>query len=101
MYLDDVFVIGCSFQGRLPNLRNEFQPFRGSHLNSIRRNANSCRRKYDNGHVVSPEGIITEAGKLTFVREWQGLKNKHEIRMFLGLCMYYFLFPDSPTLRNG
>jgi hypothetical protein len=41
---------------------------------------------------VSPEGITTDPEKLKAVREWPTPKNKHEIRSFLGLCMYYRRF---------
>jgi hypothetical protein len=43
-------------------------------------------------HIVSPEGISTDPEKLKAVQEWPTLKNKHEIRSFLGLCTYYRQF---------
>jgi hypothetical protein len=44
------------------------------------------------GHNVSHEGIFTDPEKLKDVREWPTPKNKHEIRSFLGLRMYYRRF---------
>jgi hypothetical protein len=41
---------------------------------------------------VSPEGVTTDPKKLKAMQEWPTLKNKHEIRSFLGLCMYYRQF---------
>jgi hypothetical protein len=35
---------------------------------------------------VSPERITTEIEKLKAIQEWMTLRNKHEIRSFLGLC---------------
>jgi hypothetical protein len=41
---------------------------------------------------VSPEGITTNPKKRQAMWEWPTLKNKHEIRSFLGLCTYYRRF---------
>jgi hypothetical protein len=38
---------------------------------------------------VSPEGITTDPEKLKAIQKWATPKNKHDIRSFLGLCMYY------------
>jgi hypothetical protein len=37
-------------------------------------------------------GITIDPKKLKAVREWPTRKNKHKIRSFLGLCMYYRWF---------
>jgi hypothetical protein len=44
---------------------------------------------------VSPEGITTDPKKMRALQEWPKLQNKHEIRSFLGLCMYYRWFISS------
>jgi hypothetical protein len=41
---------------------------------------------------VSPEWITSDPKKLKAVQEILTLKNKHEIRSFLGLCTYYIRF---------
>jgi hypothetical protein len=41
---------------------------------------------------VSPEGITTDPEKLEAVREWPTPRNKHEVRSFVGLCIYYRRF---------
>jgi hypothetical protein len=41
---------------------------------------------------VSPEEITTDPEKKKAVQEWPTLRNKHEIRSFLGLCTYYRRF---------
>jgi hypothetical protein len=43
-------------------------------------------------HVVSPEGVTTDPEKLEAVQCWPPLRNKHELRSFLGLCTYYRTF---------
>jgi hypothetical protein len=44
---------------------------------------------------VSSEGITTDPKKMRALREWPTLKNKHKIRSFLGLCIYYRQFISS------
>jgi hypothetical protein len=52
VYLEDVIVIGCTFQEHLHNLQNMFQLFRESHL------------LWYLGHTVLPEGATTLPEKL-------------------------------------
>jgi hypothetical protein len=93
VYLDDVIVIGRTFQEHLFNLRKVFQLFREARL---KLNPEKCQLLQKEvrylGHIVSPEGITTDPEKLKAVREWPTPRNKHEIRSFLGLCTYYRRF---------
>jgi hypothetical protein len=47
------------------------------------------------GHTVSPEGVTTNPEKLKAIQEWLTLRNKHDIKSFLGLCTYYRWFISS------
>jgi hypothetical protein len=93
VYLDDVIMIGCTFQEHLLNLPKVFQWFREAHL---KLNPEKCQLFQKEvcylGHIVSPEGITTDPEKLEAVREWPTPRNKHEVRSFLGLCTYYRRF---------
>jgi hypothetical protein len=40
------------------------------------------------GHIVSPEGVAKDPGKLKAIQEWP-MSDKHEFS-FLGLCTYYY-----------
>jgi hypothetical protein len=91
--LDDVIVIGRTFQEHILNLRKVFERFREARL---KLNPGMCQLlqkevKYL-GHIVSPEGISKDPEKLKAVRQWPTPKDKHEIRSFLGLCTYYRQF---------
>ena len=44
------------------------------------------------GHIVSSEGVETEAKKVQTVADWPELKNVKEVMSFLGLCNYYRRF---------
>lgn len=41
------------------------------------------------GHVVSREGVAVDPGKVQAVQQWFLPRDKHQLRRFLGLCMYY------------
>jgi hypothetical protein len=66
--LEDVIVIGCTFQENLLNLPKVFERFREAHL---KRNSEKCRLLQKEvlylGHIVPPEGIATEPEKLKAV----------------------------------
>jgi hypothetical protein len=93
VYLDDVIVVGHTFQEHLLNLRKVLQRFREARL---KLNPEKCQLLQKEvrylGHIVSPEGVTTDPEKLEAVREWPTPRNKHEVRSFLGLCTYYRRF---------
>jgi hypothetical protein len=93
VYLDDVIVIGRTFEEHLLKLRKVFQRFREACLKLHPEKCQLLQKEIRYlGHIVSPEGISTDPEKLKAVREWPTPKNKHEIRRFLGLCTYYRRF---------
>jgi hypothetical protein len=93
VYLDDVIVVGRTFQEQLDNLRKVFQRHREAHL---KLNSEKCQlfRKEARylGHIVSPEGVTTDPEKLKAVKCWPPPLDKHQLRSFLGLCTYYRRF---------
>jgi hypothetical protein len=44
------------------------------------------------GHVISPEGIIVDPGKVRDVLDWMPPKYVHQVRSFLALAGYYQRF---------
>jgi hypothetical protein len=93
VYLDDVIVIGHTFQEHLRNLRKVFERLQEARL---KLNPDKCHLLQQEvrylGHIVSPKGTSTDPKKLKAMQEWPTPRTKHEIRSFLGLCTYYRRF---------
>jgi hypothetical protein len=62
------------------------------------------------GHVISPEGIIVDPGKVRDVLDWKPPKSVHHLQSFLGLAGYYQRFilnfskiskPITELLKKG
>jgi hypothetical protein len=62
------------------------------------------------GHMISPEGIIVEPGKVQDVLDWKPLKSVHQVWSFLDLAGYYWRFipnfskiskPITELLKKG
>jgi hypothetical protein len=90
VYLDDIIVIGRTFQEHLDNLRKVFQRLRGAHL---KMNPEKCQLFHKElqflGHIISPQGVTTDPEKLEALMCWPQPKDKHQLRSFLGLRTYY------------
>jgi hypothetical protein len=90
VYLDEVIVIGSTFQEHILNLRKVSERFREARLKLNLGKCQLLRKEVQYlGNIISPEGISTDPEKLKAVREWPTPKDRHEIRKFLGLCTYY------------
>jgi hypothetical protein len=99
VYLDNMIIIGHTFQERFLNLRKVFEWLREA---CLKLNLGKCQLlqkevKYL-GHIISPEGISTDAEKLKAVREWPTSKDKHGIEAFWAYShITGDLFPVLPT----
>ena len=93
IYLDDILVYGQSFSEHMSNLRKVFERIREI---GVRLNPEKCRIGHDEvvflGHTVSGEGISTDPGKISAVKELPVPKTVSELRSFLGFCSYYRKF---------
>ena len=93
VYLDDVIVIGRTFQEQLGNLRKVFQRLWEAHLKLNPAKCQLFRKEVRYlGHIISPSGVTTDPEKLEAVKSWPRPKDKHQLRSFLGLCTYYRRF---------
>ncbi|PNF41255.1 hypothetical protein B7P43_G01482 [Cryptotermes secundus] len=100
VYLDDVIVIGGTFQEHMLNLRKVFERFREAHL---KLNPEKCKLLQKEvrylTHIVSPEDISTNPEKLKAAREWPTLKNNMKLGAFWDYALITGgLFQGFPTL---
>jgi hypothetical protein len=101
VHLDDIIVIGRTYQEHVDNLRKVFQRLRGAYL---KMNPEKCRLFHKEvrylGHIVSPQGVTTDPEKLDSVRCWPQPKDKHQLRSFLGVCTYYRISGFAEILNS-
>ncbi|CAK1581984.1 unnamed protein product [Parnassius mnemosyne] len=85
VYLDDIIIVGRTFEEHLQNLcvNLKLSPKKCS---LFKRQVNFL------GYVVSEEGIRTDPEKIAAVKDWPVPKDKTQVRAFLGLCSYYRRF---------
>ncbi|GBL62294.1 Retrovirus-related Pol polyprotein from transposon 297 [Araneus ventricosus] len=93
VYLDDIIVVGRTFEEHLDNLRKVFQRLQKAKL---KLNLKKCRFFQKEvtylGHVISAEGVKTVPEKIKAVVDWPRPETVHDLRSFLGLCTYYRRF---------
>ena len=93
VYLDDIVVLGRTFDEHLCNIRSVFQRLRES---GLRLNLSKCcffRRQVKYlGHVISRDGIATDPEKTDKVSMWPVPSSKRETQQFLGFASYYRRF---------
>ncbi|UYV64922.1 K02A2.6-like [Cordylochernes scorpioides] len=96
VYLDDIMVMGRTFEEHLRNLQEVFDRFRA---NNLALNPKKCQLFQKSvkflGHIVSTEGIRTSDDKISAIKNWPEPRDKHELRSFLGLCTYYRRFVEG------
>jgi hypothetical protein len=90
IHLDDVIVLGKSFQDNLQNLQQVFQRLRdaGLKLKPAKCNLFQEEVKYL-GHTISASGVATDPSKVEVIVSWRAPTNRKEVQQFLGLCSYY------------
>ena len=93
VYLDDVIVLGRTFDEHLNNLAQVFQRLRDANLRLQIRKCQFCRDTVKFlGHIILPAGITTDPDKITKVSYWPIPVNKQEVQQFLALVNYYRQF---------
>ena len=104
VYLDDVIVLGRSFEEHLKNLQSVLQRLRQA---GLRLKLSKCsffqhQMKYL-GHIISREGVATDPAKTQKVAHWPVPSSKREVHVqqFLGFAGYYrrFIREFAPTAR--
>ena len=93
VYIDDVIVLGRTFQDHLSNIALVLQRLRSAGLKVKPGKCELLKRKVSFlGHVVSAEGIATDPTKIEKVLRWPVPNTRREVQQFLGLANYYRRF---------
>lgn len=95
-YLDDVIVLGRSFDEHLSNLREVFSRFRAHHLKLKPRKCALFQSEVDFlGRKVNREGVGVQDSKVQTIRAWPVPTNRTQVESFLGFANYHREFIDS------
>ena len=93
VYMDDVIVFAPTFSTHLERLEEALRRISDA---GLKLNPNKChffKQKVSFlGHVITPEGVMTDPVKVEVIQNWKTPKNLTEVRSFLGLCSYYRRF---------
>ena len=93
VYLDDVLVVGRTFEEHNNNLAKVFQQLRSAGLTLKPKKCKFAQLQVTYlGHVVSAEGVRTDPKKLQAILEFPVPANVKALRSFLGLASYYRRF---------
>ncbi|GBL80842.1 Retrovirus-related Pol polyprotein from transposon 297, partial [Araneus ventricosus] len=93
VYLDDIIIVGRTFEEHLNNLRKVFQRLQKANLKLNPKKCRFFQREVAYlGHVISAEGVKTDSEKIKAVVDWPRPDKIHDLRSFLGLCTYYRRF---------
>ena len=96
VYLDDLIIIGSSFDQLVERLEVVLARLRAANLKLNYRKCELFKRKvYFLGHVVSGAGVEVQPEKVDAVNDWPTPTKVSELRSFLGLASYYRRFIDS------
>ena len=93
IYLDDVIVIGKSFEDMIKNLGVVFERLQQSGLKLKARKCQLFGKEVEFlGHIISEKGVETDPSKTQCIEMWPTPKNVKDVRAFIGLCSYYRCF---------
>ena len=93
VYLDDIIVLGSSFESHIQNLDSVFQRLREAGLRLKPAKCAFFRQEVQYlGHIISREGVATDPEKVRKVAAWPVPKSKRETQQFIGFANYYRRF---------
>ena len=93
VYLDDIIIMGRSFEDHFQKLEKVFEKLQSANLKLSPKKCSFFQRQVHYlGHVISEQGVTTDPGKISAVKDWPTPTEKTHVRAFLGLCSYYRRF---------
>ncbi len=99
VYLDDIVIYSKTVQDHFQHLKQLFAKLEVSGLTLNLKKCSMLQKTITYlGHVVSEEGVRTEASKVKAVQDFPAPKNLKEVQRFLGLASWYHRSsPTSPS----
>ena len=89
-YLDDIIVLGRTFEEHLENLREVLRRLQQAGLRLNEEKCRFCQTELQYlGHVVSDQGVKTDPEKVEAIRNTPPPQNLRELRRFLGMVSWY------------
>ena len=93
VYIDDILVIGATFQDHLENIRKVFARLRAAGLCLKPQKCSFVKREVTYlGYVVSSDGMSPDSAKVDAVKRFPQPLDLRTLRSFLGLASYYRRF---------
>lgn len=93
LQLDDIIVLGSTFQEHLENLRNVFQRLRARGLRLQVEKCSFCQSELKYlGHLVNNQGIQPDKEKIDAISDLSAPTTTKQLRRFLGMASWYRKF---------
>ena len=93
VYLDDVLVFSHTLEDHLQHLCAVIERLRGAGLKLKPSKCHFIQKEVEYlGHVISPDGLKPNPGRVSAVKEYSAPSNVKEVRQFLGIASYYRRF---------
>ena len=93
VYLDDIIIMGRTFEKHLANLQQVFERLKQAGLKLQPKKCQFLQHEVNFlGHIVSSTGISPDPSKTLKVKEWPRPISVQETQQFLGLANYYRRF---------
>ena len=93
VYIDDILVVGETFEDHLFNLRKVFDCLREAGLRLKPTKCHLAKPQVEYlGYIVSAQGIAADPKKVEVIKSFPVPANLKNLRLFLGLASYYRRF---------
>jgi hypothetical protein len=90
VYIDNIIIFSKTEENHVQNLCLVFDRFKEYNLNL---KPSKCHFLFNTlpflGHIITPDGVKTDQGKVLKLKDWLTPKNLKELQMFLGFANYF------------
>ncbi|GFW50766.1 retrovirus-related Pol polyprotein from transposon 17.6 [Trichonephila clavipes] len=96
VYLDDIIIVGRSFEEHLKNIRRVLQKLKET---SLKLSPSKCHLFWREvtylGQIIKAEIVRIDPDKILAVKDWNCQTDVQQLRSFLGICTYYRKFVNN------